>query len=97
MFDGGQSSEEVRSRELSPVSQVSQGLSVKSVSAISGTSPSSIRKDRKGNIIGRGQNSQHKLTFADQIVDKSALVEVHEVSDLWGDRDSKSCHNCCIS
>mmetsp|Transcript_111776 Transcript_111776/g.156759 ORF Transcript_111776/g.156759 Transcript_111776/m.156759 type:complete len:111 (+) Transcript_111776:143-475(+) len=65
-------------------------------SAISGTSPNGTRKDRKGNIIKKGQTSSHKLTFADQLGNKESLTEVHEVNDLWGDRAQKGC-NCTIS
>lgn len=65
-------------------------------SAISGTSPNGSRKDRKGNIIKKGQTSSHKLTFADQLGNKESLTEVHEVNDLWGDRAQKGC-NCTIS
>mmetsp|Transcript_23539 Transcript_23539/g.54657 ORF Transcript_23539/g.54657 Transcript_23539/m.54657 type:complete len:132 (+) Transcript_23539:116-511(+) len=65
-------------------------------SALSGTSPNGTRKDRKGNVIKKGQTTSHKLTFADQLGNKESLTEVHEVNDLWGDRGQKGC-NCTIS
>mmetsp|Transcript_51897 Transcript_51897/g.93107 ORF Transcript_51897/g.93107 Transcript_51897/m.93107 type:complete len:89 (+) Transcript_51897:69-335(+) len=66
-------------------------------SSIAGKSEGGSRKDRKGNLIQKGQASSHKLTFADQVVDRDALAEVHEVKDLWGDREGKTCCNCAIS